>query len=275
MYLTLLTATYLKHVSGPLCVFFAPFGYWVQGRRGGVPRAQCRVSMVYSSKMVPSVVPSNRPCFERQIVQDEALYKCRLLHFEDPALESRPWHEVAVGVGRNLLLGRATVGPGAFFSGVHRSEYPMVGRLSYQLLKGTIHVYRGSGIDAGDRSGNSVSLSTDGNRLAIGALSNDGSGTEAGHTRVYQIGAFFVSLSQTLALPWTFFQPIFSGFSGFSQDFCQSVELLLLCGSVCLPSSLGMQGHANGLSKGIIPHSVATCRATSMRCTHCYTQCAL
>ena len=29
-------------------------------------------------------------------MQDEALYKCRLLLFEDPALEARPRHEVAV-----------------------------------------------------------------------------------------------------------------------------------------------------------------------------------
>ena len=29
-------------------------------------------------------------------MQDEALYKCRLLLFEDPALEAQPRHEVAV-----------------------------------------------------------------------------------------------------------------------------------------------------------------------------------
>ena len=34
---------------------------------------------------------------------------CRLLLFEDPALEAEPRHEVAVGVGRNLLLGCNTV----------------------------------------------------------------------------------------------------------------------------------------------------------------------
>ena len=38
---------------------------------------------------------------------------------------------------------------------------------------------------AGDRSGISVSLSKDGTRLAIGASGNDGNGTDAGHTRVY------------------------------------------------------------------------------------------
>ena len=47
----------------------------------------------------------------------------------------------------------------------------------------------GSDIDgetAGDRSGKSVSLSDDGTILAIGAFSNDGNGTNAGHVRVYK-----------------------------------------------------------------------------------------
>ena len=34
-------------------------------------------------------------------MQHEVLYKCRLLLFEDPALEAQPRHEVAVSVGRN------------------------------------------------------------------------------------------------------------------------------------------------------------------------------
>ena len=38
---------------------------------------------------------------------------------------------------------------------------------------------------AGDQSGTSVSLSSDGNRLAIGARYNDGSGVDAGHVRLY------------------------------------------------------------------------------------------
>jgi Flp pilus assembly pilin Flp len=47
----------------------------------------------------------------------------------------------------------------------------------------------GSDIDgeaAGDRSGYSVSISSDGNTLAIGALRNDGNGTDAGHVRIYK-----------------------------------------------------------------------------------------
>ena len=51
---------------------------------------------------------------------------------------------------------------------------------------------RGLDIDgeaAGDNSGWSVSLSSDGNRIAVGAIYNDASGNllpDAGHVRVYQ-----------------------------------------------------------------------------------------
>ena len=39
---------------------------------------------------------------------------------------------------------------------------------------------------AEDSSGSSVSLSSDGSVLAIGAIDNDGSGDESGHVRIYQ-----------------------------------------------------------------------------------------
>ena len=48
----------------------------------------------------------------------------------------------------------------------------------------------GSDIDgeaAGDNSGNSVSMSSDGTIVAIGAKYNDGNGNNAGHVRVYQV----------------------------------------------------------------------------------------
>jgi len=54
---------------------------------------------------------------------------------------------------------------------------------------GTVWVQFGTDIDgeaAGDHSGWSVSLSSDGNRLAIGADENDGNGTGSGHVRVYE-----------------------------------------------------------------------------------------
>ena len=38
-----------------------------------------------------------------------------------------------------------------------------------------------------DGSGNSVSLSSDGKTVAIGALNNDGNGTDAGHVRIYKL----------------------------------------------------------------------------------------
>ena len=53
---------------------------------------------------------------------------------------------------------------------------------------GLAWVQRGSDIDgeaAGDRSGETISLSSDGTILAIGAYLNDGNGTKAGHVRVY------------------------------------------------------------------------------------------
>ncbi|MFC1702088.1 hypothetical protein ACFL1J_05030 [Pseudomonadota bacterium] len=54
---------------------------------------------------------------------------------------------------------------------------------------GTAWVQIGADIDgeaAEDRSGSSVSLSSDGTRLAIGAPWNDGNGSLSGHVRVYQ-----------------------------------------------------------------------------------------
>ena len=47
-----------------------------------------------------------------------------------------------------------------------------------------------------DNSGKSVSLSSDGRTVAIGASMNEGNGDEAGHVRVYQIDAFRLSWKQ-------------------------------------------------------------------------------
>ena len=44
---------------------------------------------------------------------------------------------------------------------------------------------------AGDSFGYSVSLSSDGTKLAVGAVNNDGSGTSAGHVRVFSLSASF------------------------------------------------------------------------------------
>ena len=66
---------------------------------------------------------------------------------------------------------------------------------------GQVRVYRnisgvwtqiGSDIDgeaSGDLSGQSVSLSSDGSIVAIGAIRNDGNGSNSGHVRVYDLSA--------------------------------------------------------------------------------------
>jgi Flp pilus assembly pilin Flp len=76
---------------------------------------------------------------------------------------------------------------------------------------GSVRVYKnvsgtwmqlGADIDgeaANDQSGTSVSLSSNGSILAIGAIQNDGSGTEAGHVRVYDLSAVLSSDSFVLA----------------------------------------------------------------------------
>jgi len=54
----------------------------------------------------------------------------------------------------------------------------------------------GSTIDGeayGDRLGTSVSINSDGDRVAIGAIGNDGTDTDAGHVRVIEIGSVTVS----------------------------------------------------------------------------------
>jgi hypothetical protein len=60
---------------------------------------------------------------------------------------------------------------------------------------GSAWAQKGSDIDgeaAGDQSGYSVSLSSDGSIVAIGAYYNDGNGTWAGHVRVYELPSYKV-----------------------------------------------------------------------------------
>ena len=51
---------------------------------------------------------------------------------------------------------------------------------------------------AGDQFGNAVSMTSDGKRVAIGGRSNDGTGTDAGHVRVYDLQAPPCTTSQYL-----------------------------------------------------------------------------
>jgi hypothetical protein len=62
------------------------------------------------------------------------------------------------------------------------------GHVRVYLWNGSNWIQRGSNINGeagGDQSGYSVSLNNDGTVLAIGALYNDGNGTQSGHVRVY------------------------------------------------------------------------------------------
>ncbi|MCP4743838.1 MAG: hypothetical protein GY871_16660, partial [Actinomycetales bacterium] len=69
-------------------------------------------------------------------------------------------------------------------------------------LSGNTWIQLGQDIDgeaAGDRSGVSVSLSADGNRVAIGADRNDGNGSDAGHVRIYGLsGNTWIQLGQDI-----------------------------------------------------------------------------
>ena len=56
-------------------------------------------------------------------------------------------------------------------------------------IPASAQIQLGSDIDgeaANDESGTSVSLSSDGTTVAIGATKNDGTDTDAGHVRVYK-----------------------------------------------------------------------------------------
>ncbi|WP_340076902.1 Ig-like domain-containing protein, partial [Leptobacterium sp. I13] len=63
------------------------------------------------------------------------------------------------------------------------------GHVRVYRFDGTTWNQLGADIDgeaSGDESGSSVSMSSDGNTLAIGAKGNDGNGTDSGHVRVYR-----------------------------------------------------------------------------------------
>jgi LPXTG-motif cell wall-anchored protein len=68
------------------------------------------------------------------------------------------------------------------------SSFSNAGHVRVYTWNGTNWAQTGADIDgeaAGDQLGRSVAMSADGTRIAIGALFNDGSGTDAGHVRVY------------------------------------------------------------------------------------------
>ncbi len=94
------------------------------------------------------------------------------------------------GIGSSISLSasghRLAIGaPGAAWY----SEEPELGQARIFEYTGQAWMQLGKNIigeTVGDGSGEAVSLSTDGNRVAIGASGNDGDGHFAGHVRVYE-----------------------------------------------------------------------------------------
>jgi hypothetical protein len=97
---------------------------------------------------------------------------------EAPGDESG-WSVSLSSRGRVVAVG-AYKNDGTGIDSGHVRVYKWVGNKWQQI---------GADIDGetfGDESGSSVSLSSDGQRIAIGAYKNDGNGIESGHARVYQ-----------------------------------------------------------------------------------------
>ena len=75
------------------------------------------------------------------------------------------------------------------------------GHVRIYELSGNTWIQLGQDIDgeAADDGSGSVSLSADGNRVAIGAPGNDGNGSDAGHVRIYELsGNSWVQLGQDI-----------------------------------------------------------------------------
>jgi hypothetical protein len=98
--------------------------------------------------------------------------------------------------GTTLAVGAPYNSVNGYFNG-HARVYDWISGAS-------LWVMRGQDIDgeaAGDNSGRSVSLSADGNIIAVGAPSNDGNGDDSGHARVYEwnsISSLWVKLGQDI-----------------------------------------------------------------------------
>jgi Secretion system C-terminal sorting domain/FG-GAP repeat len=89
--------------------------------------------------------------------------------------------------GRNLRMSSDgnTLVIGAFMNDGNGED---AGQVRVFTWSGTAWTQKGADIygeAAGDRSGLSVSISSDGNILAVGAYLNDGNGNDAGHVRIY------------------------------------------------------------------------------------------
>ncbi len=77
------------------------------------------------------------------------------------------------------------------FKGNDGEEDSETRTVTIKVVKGYLSIPNQIGADidgeaAGDKSGTSVSFSSDGTTLAIGAYGNDGNGADSGHVRVYK-----------------------------------------------------------------------------------------
>jgi Flp pilus assembly pilin Flp len=96
------------------------------------------------------------------------------------AAEDQSGNSVSISSNGSILaIGASRNGGNGYYSG-HVRVYENIGGVWSQV---------GQDIDGealADRSGYRVSLSSDGNIVAIGAINNDGNGSNSGHVRVYE-----------------------------------------------------------------------------------------
>jgi hypothetical protein len=92
------------------------------------------------------------------------------------------------GYAVSLSSDANTVAIGAPSNNASGTSQISIGHVRVYNWNGTSWIQKGTDIDgesAGDDSGTALSLSADGNTLAIGAPKNAGTGTNSGHVRVY------------------------------------------------------------------------------------------
>ena len=93
-----------------------------------------------------------------------------------------------------------TVAVGAFFNDGNGTNS---GHTRIYRWTGSVWTQLGADIDgevAGDLSGFSVSLSSDGQTVVIGAYNNDGNGTNSGHVRIFQFVPSVSTVTDTLGI---------------------------------------------------------------------------
>jgi hypothetical protein len=141
----------------------------------------------------------------------------------------------------------------------------------------------GSDIDgeaAADESGNSVSMNSDGDRVAIGARLNDGTGSNAGHVRIYYIfppkisSVSLASDNSTLAV--TFSEAVYTTTDAATAlvvgDFAFSISGGTATLSSATPSSISISGNVYtlGISFSVTPDGSETLTVNPASATAIY-----